>query len=479
MIRPIADRSRLNVPINAQSSDILSEPIITEKPRTRCAVFVPLIGRGGPRKPITDPDAPTGSGKRQPFRAPQAQLEEAVGLAAAIDLDIVLTDISRVPNFKPATLFGGGKVEELKQAMTENAVDLVMVDHPLTPVQQRNLERAWQVKVLDRTGMILEIFGARAQTKEGRLQVELAALSYQRGRLVRSWTHLERQRGGGGFLGGPGETQIESDRRALQNKIERLERQLEEVRRTRALHRKQRVKQEIPVIAFVGYTNAGKSTLFNRITNADVLAENLLFATLDPTLRKMTLGEGTEVVFSDTVGFISKLPTDLVAAFRATLEEVTTADIIVHVRDFAHPDTRAQAEDVLSVLADLEVDVSSPERLNADNRHYFEVWNKVDLLTADEREKMDDQLDDRDFPPIFPISAMTGEGVDRLLSALEKSVNEGQTVRKMTIEGAALSNLHRLYALGTVLDRQVTDEGAVVIKIRSERWPEIDRIFKA
>lgn len=456
----------------------MSEPIVTERPRTRCAVFVPLIGRGGPKKPIADPDAPSGSGRRQPFRAPQAQLEEAVGLAAAIDLDIVLTDISRVPNFKPATLFGSGKVEELKQAMIENAVDLVMVDHPLTPVQQRNLERAWQVKVLDRTGMILEIFGARAQTKEGRLQVELAALRYQRGRLVRSWTHLERQRGGGGFLGGPGETQIESDRRELQNKIERLEEQLEEVRRTRALHRKQRVKQEIAVIAFVGYTNAGKSTLFNRITNADVLAENLLFATLDPTLRKMTLPEGTDVVFSDTVGFISKLPTDLVAAFRATLEEVITADIIVHVRDIAHPDSRAQAEDVRSVLSDLDVDVSNPERLTEDGRHYLEVWNKVDLLTEDEREKMDDLLIGQDFPSVFPLSATTGEGVDQLLAFLEKCVNAGQVMRTLTLEGAELSKLHRLYELGTVLDRQSTEEGAVIIKIRSERWPEIDRIFK-
>ncbi|MEL6751644.1 MAG: GTPase HflX, partial [Pseudomonadota bacterium] len=306
-------------------------------------------------------------------RSEEARLEEACGLAAAIDLDVVHSACVRLSAIKPGTLLGTGKVEELKGIVAAMEAGLVIVDHPLSPVQQRNLEKEWNAKVLDRTGLILEIFGARAQTKEGRLQVELAHLNYQKGRLVRSWTHLERQRGGGGgsggFLGGPGETQIESDRRQLQERITKLERELEGVRRTRSLHRAKRQKIPHPVVALVGYTNAGKSTLFNRMTGADVMAKDMLFATLDPTLRQLFLPRGTQVILSDTVGFVSDLPTHLVAAFRATLEEVIESQLILHVRDIADPDSNAQAEDVYSILSQLGV--AEDGRAGV-----VEVWNK-------------------------------------------------------------------------------------------------------
>lgn len=439
---------------------MVNKPVETERPKTRCAVFVPIIA-------AMKKDAPSG------VRTSQAQLQEAVGLAQAIDLDIVLTDIARIATVKPATLYGGGKVEELHAVLSGLDVRVTLVDHPLTPVQQRNLERAWQTKVLDRTGLILEIFGARAHTKEGRLQVDLAALRYQRGRLVRSWTHLERQRGGAGFLGGPGETQIESDRRALQTKIERLEKQLEDVRRTRSLHRKQRKKREIPVIAFVGYTNAGKSTLFNRLTDADVLAKDLLFATLDPTLRRIELPGGTEAVLSDTVGFISQLPTDLVAAFRATLEEVTEADIVVHVRDISHEDTRAQADDVNAILSDLGIDTDDAQALKAREMHYLEVWNKADLLSEDERLAIEKQLRERDPSSVCLLSAATGEGIDTLLLRLEDRLASTQKVHTITLQGTAMSRMHFVYELGSVLERTTDAEGHVVLKIRSARWPEL------
>ena len=306
----------------------------------------------------------------------------------AIDLDPVHTQVVTIADPRPATLIGTGKLDELAEIVKETRAELVIVDHPLTPVQQRNLEKALNAKVLDRTGIILEIFGRRARTKEGALQVELAHLNYQKGRLVRSWTHLERQRGGAGFLGGPGETQIEADRRVLQDKIIKLKRELEVVRRTRDLHRAKRKKVPFPVVAIVGYTNAGKSTLFNRLTGAGVLAEDMLFATLDPTLRRVRLPHGTTVILSDTVGFISDLPTHLIAAFRATLEEVVEADLVLHLRDISDPDTAAQAEDVERILADLGVDAS-------DAKHVIEVWNKVDLL--DEAEPR--QADRRGFRP--------------------------------------------------------------------------------
>ena len=294
-------------------------------------------------------------------RTPEARLEEAIGLAAAIHLDIVTAEIVPLHTPRPATLFGSGKVEEFADRLKHDEIELVIVDSQLTPGQQRNLERAWKTKVLDRTGLILEIFGERARTREGRLQVELAHLSYQKSRLVRSWTHLERQRGGVGFLGGPGETQIEADRRALQGKINRLEKDIAKVKKTRELHRKTRRATPYPVVALVGYTNAGKSTLFNRITKADVFAENLLFATLDPTMRAVTLPSGRKIILSDTVGFISDLPTHLIASFRATLEEVLEAEIVLHVRDAAHDETDAQKQDVIDVLKTLDW-MSNPRR---------------------------------------------------------------------------------------------------------------------
>ena len=313
-------------------------------------------------------------------------------------------------------MIGSGKVEEFAKIVKEERAELVIVDHPLTPVQQRNLEKALDAKVLDRTGLILEIFGERARTKEGTLQVDLAHLNYQKGRLVRSWTHLERQRGGAGFLGGPGETQIEADRRNLQEKIIKLKRELETVRRTRDLHRAKRKKVPFPVVAIVGYTNAGKSTLFNRLTGARVLAEDMLFATLDPTLRRVRLPHGSSIILSDTVGFISDLPTHLVAAFRATLEEVVEADLIIHLRDISDPDTAAQAEDVERILIDLGVDGSDSDRV-------IEIWNKIDQLDGANRERLlRDAADHRKGPPIA-ISAMTGEGIDVLAALIETGVS--------------------------------------------------------
>src|SRR5690606_15956567 len=309
----------------------------------------------------------------------QARLEEAVGLASAVDVDVVLAEVVPVVQIRPATLFGSGKVEALTGVIAGCDAELVIVDTALSPVQQRNLERAWKVKVLDRTGLILEIFGLRARTSEGRLQVELAHLNYQKSRLVRSWTHLERQRGGLGTVGGPGQTQIEADRRQIQERIIRLERQLETVRRTRDLHRESRRKVPYPIIALVGYTNAGKSTLFNRLTSSEVLARDLLFATLDTTQRTIRLPQGRPAIVADTVGFISDLPHELVESFRATLEEVGEADLILHARDIASPDSDAQRKDVEAVLEQIE----TPE---GKTRRVLEVWNKIDLLDEDSRE---------------------------------------------------------------------------------------------
>ena len=341
-------------------------------------------------------------------RIPGPALEEAVALAAALPgLEVVGSEIVRLPRPQPGYLFGSGKIEELGERFKANEVELVLIDGPVTPVQQRNLEKAWKVKILDRTGLILEIFSDRARTREGVLQVEMAALSYQRTRLVRAWTHLERQRGGLGFVGGPGETQIEADRRAIDEQLVRLRRQLDKVVKTRELHRKARAKVPYPIVALVGYTNAGKSTLFNRLTGAEVMAKDMLFATLDPTMRRVELPEGPEVILSDTVGFISDLPTELVAAFRATLEEVLAADLILHVRDISHDETEEQREDVETILASLGVERERP---------MFEVWNKMDRLDPEDHEAAVARAAREET--IFPISALTGEGLTPLLGAI-------------------------------------------------------------
>ncbi|OAN70014.1 GTPase HflX [Jannaschia sp. EhC01] len=346
-------------------------------------------------------------------RAPEFALDEAVALAAALpDLEVVDAQSVRLPRAQPGLLFGKGKIKELHDLVEALDIGLVLIDGPVTPVQQRNLEKEWGCKVLDRTGLILEIFADRAATREGVLQVELAALSYQRTRLVRAWTHLERQRGGLGFVGGPGETQIEADRRAIDEAVTRIKRQLAKVVKTRALHRSARAKVPYPIVALVGYTNAGKSTLFNRLTGADVMAKDMLFATLDPTMRSVTLPDGTDVILSDTVGFISDLPTQLVAAFRATLEEVLDADLIVHVRDISHPQTVEQAKDVHKILADLGVGEQSAQ---------LEVWNKLDLLDPDAQAARQVEADRNEA--IFAISALTGEGIDEMLTAISQSLS--------------------------------------------------------
>ena len=388
-------------------------------------------------------------------RSEEARLEEAVGLARAIDLDVRWSHVAPTPRPQPGTLLGQGKLEEIAERIEEEEAKLVVVDHALTPVQQRNLEKRWNAKVLDRTGLILEIFGRRAATKEGTLQVELAHLDYQRGRLVRSWTHLERQRGGAGFLGGPGETQIEADRRILREKIVRLERQLETVRRTRQLQRAKRKKTPHPIVALVGYTNAGKSTLFNRLTGAEVVAQDMLFATLDPTLRRLVLPHGETVILSDTVGFISNLPTQLVAAFRATLEEVREADLILHVRDMSDPDNAAQAEDVEAVIDALDM----PGEWRA---RTIEVWNKTDALDDEALENLRNLASS---PDLHLVSALTGEGIGALLSAIERRISgdlQSMSVRLGPGEGARLDWFYRN---GRVVERNDADDGSITLEV--------------
>ena len=418
----------------------------------RAIVLVPVLS-----KPLRD-DGDDGSGRPRLTRSPEARLDEAVGLANAIDLDTVYTEIVNVADPKPATLIGAGKVAEIAEKVAETSSELVVVNHPLTPVQQRNLEKQFNAKVLDRTGIILEIFGRRARTREGTLQVELAHLNYQRGRLVRSWTHLERQRGGAGFLGGPGETQIEADRRILQEKIVKLKRELETVRRTRDLHRAKRKKIPFPVVAIVGYTNAGKSTLFNRLTGAAVLAEDMLFATLDPTLRRIRLPHGTIVILSDTVGFISDLPTHLVAAFRATLEEVVEADLVIHLRDISDPDTAAQAEDVERILADLGVDA-------ADGKRVLEVWNKVDRLDETARNNLPRAGRDGGGIPVS-VSALTGAGIDALLAEVEKRIAGGLEEITVRLSPGEMPVIDWIYRNGQVVARSDDDDGAVTLTAR-------------
>jgi len=381
----------------------------------------------------------------------EARLDEANGLARAIDLVVADALIAPLSAIRPATYLGKGKVEEIVGLVTGQNIELVVMDCALSPIQQRNLEKAWDTKVLDRTGLILEIFGRRAKTKEGALQVELAHLNYQRSRLVRSWTHLERQRGGFGFMGGPGETQIEADRRQIGERITRLENELKKVQATRRLHREGRKRVPYRVVALVGYTNAGKSTLFNRLTRADVQAADMLFATLDPTLRALHLPLGGKAMLSDTVGFISNLPTQLVAAFRATLEEVLEADVILHVRDISHEDTEAQERDVEAVLRQLGIDPDGSECI-------LEVWNKIDLLSIDERENLKKIAARRpQVRPCFLVSAETGDGLDALLAAIEAQLATTRTTLNLSIDasdGAGISWLHRN---AEVLDKQLHD----------------------
>jgi GTP-binding protein HflX len=398
---------------------------------------------------------------------PEAGLQEALGLARAIQLDVCQSGLVPIARPRPATLFGPGKVEELRGIVEAEAVGLVIVDHPLTAVQQRNLERAWSAKVLDRTGLILEIFGARARTKEGRLQVELAHLLYQRSRLVRSWTHLERQRGGFGFLGGPGETQIEADRRVIGDRIDAIRRDLGAVRRTRELHRASRRRTPFPIVALAGYTNAGKSSLFNALTQADVVAEDKLFATLDPTMRRIGLPGGGTAILSDTVGFISELPTALIAAFRATLEEVSEADLILHVRDIATPHSAQQKLDVEAVLAELGVDVEGHDNT------IIEVWNKIDLLTHAQRQALRGQAGRSARTPV-PVSARDGEGLGDLRTRIGEVLAASHLVRVVNIGSGEGALLHWLYTHAQIRDRQDHEDGSTRLEVRLAA-PDLER----
>jgi GTP-binding protein HflX len=390
-------------------------------------------------------------------RAPEAKLDEVVGLARAIDLDVRMAETVPLRRHAPATLLGKGVVERVKETVDAEGVGLVIVDDKLTPVQQRNLEQAWQAKVIDRTGLILEIFGARAHTHEGRLQVELAALDYQRGRLVRSWTHLERQRGGFGFLGGPGESQIEIDRRLIGERIVRVKHDLEGVRRRRAVNRAGRRRARLPTVALVGYTNAGKSTLFNRLSGADVTAKNLLFATLDPTMRSIKLPNGRDCVISDTVGFVSELPTHLVAAFRATLEEVVEADLIVHVRDISHPDSEQQRAAVETVLRDLgAIEEGGGATL-------IEALNKIDALAGEARQTLQTRCaTGAERARQYPVSAATGEGVDQLLGAIGDFLAGANEAREVSVPLSDGATIAWLYRHGEVRSRHDDGERALL-----------------
>jgi GTP-binding protein HflX len=392
-------------------------------------------------------------------RSAQSRLEEALGLTRAIHLVVAHSLIVPLAAPKPATLIGSGKVEEITKLVEEREAGLVIVNAQLSPIQQRNLERAWKAKVLDRTGLILEIFGERASTREGTLQVELAHLRYQKGRLVRSWTHLERQRGGFGFLGGPGESQIEADRRLIQERIARLEKQLADVVKTRSLHRAGRARVPYPVVALVGYTNAGKSTLFNKLTDAKVLAKDMLFATLDPTMRVITLPHGRKIILSDTVGFISDLPTSLIAAFRATLEEVLEADIILHVRDVSHAETEPQARDVLKVLDELGIG-------EAHRSHMLEVWNKADLLEPLEHAQREASAARRE--DCLLVSAVDGDGLDRLLARVEDRIGKTADIFSITLDGTDGKGLAWLHRRGEVITRNALKDGRVRVEVRMD-----------
>ena len=417
-------------------------------------------GRAIVIEPWLKRDMRTGSpGGQVEMRTPQARLEEAAGLARAIDLNVVQEGLVTLNQVRPATYIGTGKVDEITGLVKSLSASVVVMDCPVSPVQQRNLEKAWGAKVIDRTGLILEIFGRRARTREGALQVELAHLTYQKGRLVRSWTHLERQRGGFGFLGGPGETQLEADRRVIEDRIRRIEGELDKVKRTRKLHRESRKRVPYPIMALVGYTNAGKSTLFNRMTAASVLSADMLFVTLDPTLRAIALPHGNRVILSDTVGFISDLPTMLVAAFRATLEEVIEADIILHVRDMSHEDAEAQLRDVEKVLGELDIAANDPRLI--------EVWNKIDRLDAEARARLFNLGERRSQRPA-PVSALSGEGIDHLLAAIETRLSEKRQTLELALDPADGAGLSWLYRHSEVLAKSLRDDGRLAVTIRAD-----------